>query len=139
MVTQCGMSDLLGNIDLASNYDLHSSETKAKIEAEVRRLVEEGRERATKILSENRKELDIIAKALMEYEVLSFEEVNKVLKGEKLPKLTSKPAAPLKLPDLVLPTGSLPGQSSSQAGGVSQTPGSNDSSSNSGGDGSAKL
>ncbi|KAL8759194.1 MAG: hypothetical protein Q9199_000952 [Rusavskia elegans] len=136
MVTQCGMSDLLGNIDLASNYDLHSSETKAKIEAEVRRLVEEGRERATKILSENRKELDIIAKALMEYEVLSLEEVNKILKGEKLPKLTSKPAAPLKLPDLVLPTGSLPGQSSSQAG---PAPGSNDSSSSSGGDGGAKL
>ncbi|KAL8902393.1 MAG: hypothetical protein Q9192_000020 [Flavoplaca navasiana] len=138
MVTQCGMSDALGNIDLASNYDLHSSETKAKIESEVRRLVEEGRERATKILSENRKELDIIAKALMEYEALSLEEVNKVLKGEKLPKLTSKPAAPLKLPDLVLPTGSLPGQSGSQTG-VGATHGSNDSSSSSGGNGGAKL
>ncbi|KAL8785394.1 MAG: hypothetical protein Q9213_003400 [Squamulea squamosa] len=134
MVTQCGMSDILGNIDLNTNYDLHSSETKNKIEGEVRRLVEEGRERATKLLSENRKELDIIAKALMEYEVLSLEEVNKVLKGEKLPKLTSAPAAPLKLPDLVLPTGSLPGQSSSQAG-----IGGNGSSSNSGGDGGAKL
>ncbi|KAL8774363.1 MAG: hypothetical protein Q9209_001114 [Squamulea sp. 1 TL-2023] len=134
MVTQCGMSDVLGNIDLNTNYDLHSSETKNKIEGEVRRLVEEGRERATKLLSENRKELDIIAKALMEYEVLSLEEVNKVLKGEKLPKLTSAPAAPLKLPDLVLPTGSLPGQSSSQAG-----VGGNDSSSTSGGDGGAKL
>ncbi|KAI4276593.1 MAG: hypothetical protein LQ337_002376 [Flavoplaca oasis] len=138
MVTQCGMSDALGNIDLASNYDLHSSETKAKIESEVRRLVEEGRERATKVLSENRKELDIIAKALMEYEALSLEEVNKVLKGEKLPKLTSKPAAPLKLPDLVLPTGSLPGQSDSQTG-VGATHGSNDSSSTSGGNGGAKL
>lgn len=132
------MSDALGNIDLASNYDLHSSETKAKIESEVRRLVEEGRERATKVLSENRKELDIIAKALMEYEALSLEEVNKVLKGEKLPKLTSKPAAPLKLPDLVLPTGSLPGQSDSQTG-VGATHGSNDSSSTSGGNGGAKL
>ena len=132
------MSDALGNIDLASNYDLHSSETRAKIESEVRRLVEEGRERATKILSENRKELDIIAKALMEYEALSLEEVNKVLKGEKLPKLTGKPAAPLKLPDLVLPTGSLPGQSGSQTG-VGATHGSNDSSSSSGGNGGAKL
>ncbi|KAL8855100.1 MAG: hypothetical protein Q9221_000006 [Calogaya cf. arnoldii] len=136
MVTQCGMSELLGNIDLASNYDLHSSETKAKIEAEIRRLVEEGRERAIKILNENRKELDIIAKALLEYEVLSLEEVNKVLKGEKLPKLVSKPSAPLKLPDLLLPTGSLPGQSSA---GVGSAPGSDDSSSSSGGDGGAKL
>ncbi|KAL8907285.1 MAG: hypothetical protein Q9171_005927 [Xanthocarpia ochracea] len=138
MVTECGMSDALGNIDLASNYRLHSSETKAKIEGEVRRLVEEGRQRAMKLLSENRNELDMIAKALMEYEVLSLEEVNKILKGEKLPKLSSKSAAPLKLPDLVLPTGSLPGQSTSQAG-VGSAPGSNDSSSSSGGDGGAKL
>ncbi|KAL8818712.1 MAG: hypothetical protein Q9223_002707 [Gallowayella weberi] len=140
MVTQCGMSDALGNIDLASNYHFNSSETKAKIESEVRRLVEEGRERATKLLSEHRKELDIIAKALMEYEVLNLEEVNKVLKGEKLPKLTSKPAAPMKLPDLILPAGSLPGQQ--QSGSSSSTgvgPGSNDSSSGSGGDGGAKL
>ncbi|KAL9001357.1 MAG: hypothetical protein Q9169_000248 [Polycauliona sp. 2 TL-2023] len=137
MVTQCGMSDALGNIDLHSNYELHSSETKAKIEAEVRRLVEEGRDRATKLLSENRKELDIIAKALMEYEVLSLEEVNKVLKGEKLPKLTSQPATPLKLPELVLPTGSLPGGQSNA--GVGSAPGANDSSSGSGGDGGAKL
>ncbi|KAL9037035.1 MAG: hypothetical protein Q9180_003955, partial [Flavoplaca navasiana] len=83
-------------------------------------------------------ELDIIAKALMEYEALNLEEVNKVLKGEKLPKLTSKPTAPLKLPDLVLPTGSLPGQSGSQTG-VGATHGSNDSSSSSGGNGGAKL
>ena len=132
------MSDTLGNIDLASNYRLHSSETKAKIEGEVRRLVEEGRQRAMKLLSENRNELDMIAKALMEYEVLSLEEVNKILKGEKLSKLSSKSAAPLKLPDLVLPAGSLPGQSTSQAG-VGSAPGSNDSSSGSGGDGGAKL
>ncbi|KAL8679744.1 MAG: hypothetical protein Q9186_004016 [Xanthomendoza sp. 1 TL-2023] len=139
MVTQCGMSDALGNIDLASNYSFHSSETRAKIESEVRRLIEEGRERATKLLSENRKELDIIAKALMEYEVLNLEEVNKVLKGEKLPKLTSKPAAPMKLPDLILPASSLPAQSGPQAGVGSGAKGSNDSSSGSGGDGGAKL
>ncbi|KAL8671846.1 MAG: hypothetical protein Q9168_003662 [Polycauliona sp. 1 TL-2023] len=137
MVTSCGMSDVLGNIDLASDYDRHSSETKAKIEAEIRRLVEEGRDRASKILSENRKELDIIAKALMEYEVLSLEEVNKVLKGEKLPKLTSQPATPLKLPELVLPAGSLSSGSNASAG-----VGGNDSSSSSSGsegDGAAKL
>ena len=132
MVTQCGMSDGLGNIDLASDYRLISSETKSKIEAEVRRFVEEGRDRATKILTENKHELDIIAKALMEYEVLNLEEVNKVLKGEKLPKLTSKSSVPLKLPDIVLPA-ALPGQSSGTVNGNS------DSSTGSGGDGGAKL
>ncbi|KAL9598251.1 MAG: hypothetical protein Q9219_004610 [cf. Caloplaca sp. 3 TL-2023] len=133
MVTQCGMSDVLGNIDLNTNYEFISPETKLKIEAEVRRLVEEGRERATRILTENRKELDIIAKALIEYEVLSLDEVNRVLKGEKLPKLTSKSAAPLKLPDIVLPTTSMVDQPSDTQAGAS-----NDSS-GSGGDGGATL
>ncbi|KAL8736327.1 MAG: hypothetical protein Q9181_002481 [Wetmoreana brouardii] len=133
MVTQCGMSDDLGNIDLATNYDLISSETKQKIESEVRRLIEESRARAIRVLTDNRKELDIIAKALMEYEVLSLEEVERVLRGEKLPKLTSKPAAPIKLPELVLPT-SLPGQ---QPGAGPAT--SSNESSGSGGDGGVKL
>ncbi|KAL8841629.1 MAG: hypothetical protein Q9170_000843 [Blastenia crenularia] len=134
MVTQCGMSDAVGNVDLASDYGHISSETKLKIEAEVRRLVEEGKERAKRILMENKKELDIIAQALMEYEVLNLDEVNKVLKGEKLPKLTSKPAVPLKLPDIVLPA-ALPGQTSGTQGRASGS----DDSSGSGGDGAAKL
>ncbi|KAL8991376.1 MAG: hypothetical protein Q9177_000188 [Variospora cf. flavescens] len=137
MVTQCGMSDALGNVDLATNYDLISPETKLKIEAEVRRLVEEGKERAKKILMENKKELDLIAKALMEYEVLNLEEVNKILKGEKLSKLTSQPAVPLKLPELILPN-PLPGQSTGKQAGAGATNGGNESS-GSGGDGGAKL
>ena len=135
MVTQCGMSDVLGNIDLASDYRALSAETRLKIEAEVRRLVEEGKQRATKILEENRKDLDIIAKALLEYEVLNLEEVNKVLKGEKLNKLTVKPSIPLKLPDLVLNPG-LPGQSDAA---VTAPAGGSGDSSGSGEDGGAKL
>ncbi|KAI4260164.1 MAG: hypothetical protein LQ352_000429 [Teloschistes flavicans] len=130
MVTQCGMSDDLGNMDFATNYNRISSETKRKIESEVRRLIEEGRARATKLLTDNRKELDIIAKALMEYEVLSLEEVDKVLKGEQLPKLTSKPSVPIKLPELVLPA-SISGQAGTQDSATE----SNDSN----GDGAAKL
>ncbi|KAL8939975.1 MAG: hypothetical protein Q9211_002503 [Gyalolechia sp. 1 TL-2023] len=138
MVTQCGMSDAVGNVDLATDYHLISSETKLKIEAEVRRLVEEGRERATRVLTENKRELDIIAKALMEYEVLSLDEVNKVLKGEKLPKLTSKPTVPLKLPDIVLPT-SIPGPSSGTQAGAGTAAGGSNESSGSGRDGGARL
>lgn len=124
------MSDDLGNMDFATNYNRISSETKRKIESEVRRLIEEGRARATKLLTDNRKELDIIAKALMEYEVLSLEEVDKVLKGEQLPKLTSKPSVPIKLPELVLPA-SISGQAGTQDSATE----SNDSN----GDGAAKL
>jgi ATP-dependent metalloprotease len=106
MVTQMGMSDKLGNVDLDSNYDRLSSETKQHIEKEVRRLVEEGRERATKLLNSKRKELDLLAEALVEYESLNKDEMEKVVKGEKLPdRPSSIPTMPLKLPDALLPPG----------------------------------
>jgi len=99
LVTRFGYSKKLGNVDLSTNYNSLSSETKQEIEAEVRRLVEEARARATKILVERRKELELLSKALMEYETLTKEEMEKVLRGEKLDKLESSPHAPLKLPE----------------------------------------
>ena len=112
MVTMHGMSDVLGNMDFASSYEQLSSETKLKIEQEVIRFVEEGKSRATALLTEKRKELDILAKALVEYETLNRAEVTKVLKGEKLDKMTAMLRAPLKLPEIVLPPG-MGGESSS--------------------------
>ncbi|KAH0559183.1 hypothetical protein GP486_004279 [Trichoglossum hirsutum] len=106
MVTQMGMSDELGNVDLDSNYDRLSSETKQNIEKEVRRLVEEGRQRATKLLNSKRKELDLLAEALVEYESLNKDEMERVVKGEKLPdRPSSIPTMPLKLPSALLPPG----------------------------------
>lgn len=106
MVTEMGMSDELGNVDLNMDYASLSSETKKHIEQEVRRIIEEGRERAMKLLSSRRKDLDILANALVEYETLNKEEIERVLRGEKLPeKLTTLPSAPLKIPETLLPPG----------------------------------
>ncbi len=105
MVTRLGMSDTLGNMDFGSSYEHLSSETRHKIEQEVTRFVEEGRSRAAALLKDKRKELDILAKALVEYETLNLEEVNKVLKGEKLDKMTASVQSPMKLPEIVLPPG----------------------------------
>ncbi|KAJ5935356.1 hypothetical protein N7466_004903 [Penicillium verhagenii] len=99
LVTRFGYSKKLGNVDLSTNYDSLSSETKQEIESEVRRLVEEARARAEKILTEKRKELELLTKALIEYETLTKDEMEKVLRGEKLDKLASLPSAPIKLPD----------------------------------------
>ncbi|GIK03209.1 hypothetical protein Aspvir_007278 [Aspergillus viridinutans] len=99
LITRFGYSKKLGNVDLSTNYDSLSSETKQEIESEVRRLVEEARLRATKILTERRHELELLSKALIEYETLTKEEMEKVLKGEKLEKMASVPSAPLKLPE----------------------------------------
>ena len=112
MVTALGMSDILGNMDFASSYEHLSSETKLKIEQEVTRFVEEAKSRATALLTDKRKELDMLAKALVEYETLSLEDVQKVLKGEKLDKMTALLQSPLKLPEIVLPPG-MGGESSS--------------------------
>lgn len=106
MVTSAGMSDALGNIDLASDYSKLSSETKMKIESEVRRLVEEGRDRALTLLTNNRQGLERLANALVEYETLGREEMEKVVRGEKLPeKLKIDPEVPVKLPETILPPG----------------------------------
>ena len=105
MVTQMGFSNRLGDVDLDSHYSRLSSETKQSIENEVRRIVNEARQRVHNLLLSKRRELDLIATALVEYEVLDREEMQKVLKGEKLPKLTSSPNAPIKLPELKIPPG----------------------------------
>jgi ATP-dependent metalloprotease len=104
MVTQAGMSATLGNVDLASDYERLSSETKQKIEDEVRRLVEEGRARALKLLTDNRAALERLAIALVEYETLDREEMEKIVRGEQLVgKIKADPNAMIKLPDSAPP------------------------------------
>jgi ATP-dependent metalloprotease len=122
MVTQAGMSDKLGNVDLNSDYARLSSETKQLIESEVRRLVEEGHARATKLLNDNREGLERLANALVEYETLSKEEMEAAVRGEKLSpkKPTADPDVPVKnVPEFPLPpTFSPPTIGGSGPGGV---------------------
>lgn len=98
MVTQFGMSEKLGNVDLYSNHNLLSSETKQLVESEVRRLIEESRVRATVLLNEKRVELDRLAKALLRYETLNRVEAFKVIKGEQLDRPPVVSVEPTKLP-----------------------------------------
>ena len=49
---------------------------------EIKRFVQEGYDTARKILIRNRKQLDILANALIEYETLSGEEIKDVLEGK---------------------------------------------------------
>ncbi|RMD41272.1 hypothetical protein DV735_g3871, partial [Chaetothyriales sp. CBS 134920] len=87
LITQCGYSKKLGNVDLASDYERLSGETKQEIEKEVRDIVEGARARADKILSEHRKELEMLKDALLEYETLTKEEILQVIKGDKLKRI----------------------------------------------------
>lgn len=87
LVTQCGYSQKLGNVDLHSDYNNLSSETKQEIEREVRDIVEGGRQRADRIIKDKRKELEALKDALLEFETLDKEEIMKILRGEKLKRL----------------------------------------------------
>lgn len=96
MVTEWGMSDKLGRVRYSANEQevfLGHSVTQSKnvsestaqiIDEEVRRLVAAGEAAAKSILKKKREDLHIVAKALLEYETLSGEDVAKLLRGEKL-------------------------------------------------------
>jgi cell division protease FtsH len=96
MVTEWGMSEKLGFLNYGSDreevflgYQMgqqkHMSETTADtIDAEIKRIVDEAYIRAEKILTDNKNELEMLAKALLEYETLDGSEIPLVLKGQKL-------------------------------------------------------
>jgi len=62
----------------------HSEDTSQRIDAEIRRIVTSEYERALKILTEHRKELEQIAEALLEYETLDGDDIDTLLRGGKL-------------------------------------------------------
>ena len=61
-----------------------SEATAQIIDQEVRRLIEEAEGKAKQILTERIDALHIIAKSLLEYESLSSDEIDQVLRGEKV-------------------------------------------------------
>ena len=105
MVTQFGMSEKLGNIDYANEQQSFlgagqgpssaSPETQRVIDAEVRRLVDEGYETAKRILTERHEDLERLAQGLLEYETLTGEEIGKVIRGETLDRSNDEPPPPV--------------------------------------------
>jgi cell division protease FtsH len=93
MVTRWGYSDKLGFVSYGDNQEEvflgHSvsrtqnvsEETANIIDAEVKRLVQAGYDEAKRILTEKLDDLHTLAKALLEYETLSGDEVIGALKG----------------------------------------------------------
>ncbi|HUP67272.1 MAG TPA: cell division protein FtsH, partial [Sphingomicrobium sp.] len=72
-----------------------SNETAQLIDKEIRRVVESGYDRAKTVLTDHREELESLAKALLEYETLSGDEITRVLAGETIDRGGSKgPAIP---------------------------------------------
>jgi cell division protease FtsH len=93
MVTRWGYSDKLGLVSYGDNQEEvflgHSvsrtqnvsEETANIIDSEVKRLVQAGYDEARRILTEKLDDLHTLAKALLEYETLSGDEIVGALKG----------------------------------------------------------
>ncbi|MDQ3247086.1 MAG: ATP-dependent zinc metalloprotease FtsH [Pseudomonadota bacterium] len=107
MVTRWGMSDALGPLQYADadeevflGYSMNrqkqmSNETAQAIDKEIRSIVEAGYDRAKSLLTEHREELETLAKALLEYETLSGEEIDTVVAGGSIDRGGPKgPAIP---------------------------------------------
>jgi cell division protease FtsH len=96
MITAYGMSEKLGRVRYQANEQevflghavtqtQNVSEATAQIiDQEVRRLIEEAEGRAHQILTDHLEDLHLIAKALLEYETLSNDEIGTILRGEKI-------------------------------------------------------
>ncbi|MCB1651788.1 MAG: ATP-dependent zinc metalloprotease FtsH [Alphaproteobacteria bacterium] len=96
MVTEWGFSEKLGTIRYAQDQEEvflghsvtqtknMSDETAALVDSEVRRIVDEGYNRAKQILTDHLDDLHKLAKALMEYELLSGDEIKTILAGKPI-------------------------------------------------------
>jgi cell division protease FtsH len=114
MVTRWGMSDALGPLQYAEadeevflGYSVNrqrnmSNETAQLIDKEIRRIVDEGYARAKTVLEEHSAELETLAKALLEYETLSGDEIKTLMDGGAIdrggPKGPAIPAAGSSIP-----------------------------------------
>jgi cell division protease FtsH len=94
MITQYGMSENLGPLTfghdpaqpfVGRDYGMgqeYSDETAEKIDAEIRRVVDEAYERARKILVEHREELDRISLLLIDKETIDRDQFEALVAGE---------------------------------------------------------
>ncbi len=93
MVTRYGMSDVMGPMVYAENEGevflgrsitktTHvSEETMRKVDAEIRRIIDEQYSVARKILEDNRDKVEVMAKALLEWETIDAEQIDDISEG----------------------------------------------------------
>jgi cell division protease FtsH len=106
MVTEWGMSKALGPLTFGQKDEeiflgreittkiTYSENTAQLIDGEITKLVTRAHERAVTLITENRGQLEGLALALLEHESLDAEQIDKVLRGEKLPPALAPAPAP---------------------------------------------
>ncbi|MDR1474304.1 MAG: ATP-dependent zinc metalloprotease FtsH [Endomicrobium sp.] len=102
MVMEFGMSEKVGpmalqrpNEEIFLGRDIsrevrHSGKTSELIDEEIKKLIDEAKNEATRLIEDNSTKLDKLVNYLLDRETLSGEEVNKIMKGEDLPYISQK-------------------------------------------------
>ncbi len=106
MVTRFGMSEKLGPLtfgkkeemvflgrEIASHKD-YSEQTAELIDSEVRSIIERANDKAIDLLKGNVDKLHLLANTLLERETLDGDEMDRVLRGEKLEPLVRSDSGP---------------------------------------------
>jgi cell division protease FtsH len=107
MITEWGMSEKLGMISYGDNgqevflghsvtQNKNVSEATAReIDNEIKTMIDHAYSEANRILTERRADLESLAQGLLEYETLSGDEIQAVLRGEKITrKVNDDPMPP---------------------------------------------
>ena len=104
MVTQWGMSDSMGpmvygenegEVFLGRSITTHknvSEATMQQVDAEIRRIVDEQYSLSRRLIEENREKVDVMAKALLEWETIDSDQIEDIMAGR--PPRPPKPATP---------------------------------------------
>ena len=94
MVTRYGMTDALGPMVYADNEGEvflgrsvtkttnMSEQTMQKVDAEVRRIIDQQYSLARKLIEDNKDKMHVMAKALLEYETLDMEQLDDIMSGK---------------------------------------------------------
>ncbi|MBQ3219087.1 MAG: ATP-dependent zinc metalloprotease FtsH [Clostridia bacterium] len=98
MVTEWGMSERVGPISYGSDKEFfigrdmqshvtYSDKTAAIIDEEIRDIIDKGLQKARKLLAENKKLLDNMARLLVERETIFTEEVDMIMEGKSVEEI----------------------------------------------------
>jgi cell division protease FtsH len=104
MVIRWGMSESLGpmvygenegEVFLGRSITTHknvSESTMQKVDSEIRRIIDQQYALARRLIEENRDKVEVMAKALLEWETIDAEQINDIMEGR--PPRPPKPAPP---------------------------------------------
>jgi len=113
MVTRYGMSDVLGPMVYAENEGEvflgrsitkttnMSEETMRKVDAEIRRIIDDQYALARRLIEDNRDKVEVMAKALLEFETIDAEQIEDIVQGRP-------PRPPKSTPSSTPPSGGKP-------------------------------